>query len=227
MTTLAITGSLGPFRTALKTPEGRIHAGVSAAATGHRPDLAASVAASCLQAGVAAADIDEIIVDVGPGSYTGLRVATTFANTCRAMAGVQVAALTSLEVAAAALTRPPARAAIVLDARRGRWHHGTLAIGETIERLGEPRAAPIDETIDALRRAIERDRSLAVIADTALHGTLTDALGERAHLRQIEPADGATLFDARLRPRQSDANLEPLYLMGSYAETPHGTEPQS
>ena len=222
MTTLALTGSLGPFRIGLRTADGQVRHGTQAGGT--RPDLAASVAATCAQAGLRPDHIDQLVVDVGPGSYTGLRVATTFANTCRALAGVKVAALTSLEIAAAALSDPPAKVLIVLDARRGRWHHAWVSIDEGIRLDTAPTSAPVDEVLAELQTRIERSGDIEIISDPSLHARLAEVLGARARLRPIQPVDGVTMFDDRLQPRATEANLEPLYLMGSYAEIPHADD---
>ena len=65
--------------------------------------------------GVRPADIDEIVVGQGPGSFAGIRAALAFAQGLALPAGKRVVGLPSTY----ALTRDGARTAVVGDARRG------------------------------------------------------------------------------------------------------------
>ena len=65
--------------------------------------------------GVRPADVDDIVVGQGPGSFAGIRAALAFAQGLALPAGKRVAGLPSTY----ALTRDGARTAVVGDARRG------------------------------------------------------------------------------------------------------------
>lgn len=65
--------------------------------------------------------LDQCYVSIGPGSFTGLRVAVTFARHLALAIGVKVVAVPTLDVIAEnALSQssPPDRLAVVLDAKR-------------------------------------------------------------------------------------------------------------
>ena len=77
--------------------------------------LLAEVDALLQEAGVAQADIDRIVVGVGPGSYTGLRMGLMTARVLALTLGVPVAGVSTLD----ALAHGAPDAVPVLDARRG------------------------------------------------------------------------------------------------------------
>lgn len=68
-------------------------------------------------AGVELASIEQFVVDVGPGRFTGLRVGLATVRTLALAMGKPVVGLTSLEILAGAETARPLTA--VIDARRG------------------------------------------------------------------------------------------------------------
>lgn len=65
--------------------------------------------------------LDQCYVSIGPGSFTGLRVAVTFARHLALAIGVRIVAVPTLDVIAEnalSLSNPPDRLAVVLDAKR-------------------------------------------------------------------------------------------------------------
>lgn len=90
-----------------------------------------------LLAGVSAApdDIKDVYISVGPGSFTGLRIAVTIAKMMNLTLGVRIVTVDTLDVIAENIDSATAdRMAVVLDAKRsqfftaayisqqGRWH---------------------------------------------------------------------------------------------------------
>jgi len=207
-----------PFSVALRHGDQVV---VDAPVPGSRADLPAHAVALCRAAGIAPQSLAEVRIDLGPGSYVGLRVAVTLARFLHREAGVRLLAATSLELmACASATRHALDGStvhVLLDARRGRWHAQSLHVGtDHIEPRSQPHALPPAEALASLAAGS------VVIADMALHGELQQAARER-HLRLLapEPVDAATLFDRRLRlGEHAAADLEPLYLMGTYADEP-------
>lgn len=210
---LGISASARAFSIAVRDPDGTIT--TARPDTGGAGDLSATIADLFDERGYAPCDITELRLDIGPGSYTGLRVAVTFARVTAAFRDVPVRISTSLEltalaawnhgdVAADRIVRP------VLDARRNRFHHAPVRMGEHVELVAEP----IATEFAALAAAIGPAETL--LADDALHEQLRATL---APVLGLARWDASALFDPRLRPRESSvAALEPLYLMGSYAE---------
>jgi tRNA threonylcarbamoyladenosine biosynthesis protein TsaB len=220
---LAITASCGPCSCAARTAAGEIRRGDDSDAAG----LPAAVRALFAAIGCAPADLDELRVDLGPGSYTGLRVALTFARTLHSLTGARMLATTSLQLAALVAwtedgiergrtLRP------VLDARRGRLHHAPVRFAG-VELAAPPRATTPAE----LQAAIAAGEVL--IAAPELHAQLEPiARACGAELRASGTYDGRHLFHGALRLRETEpAGLEPLYLMGSYAETPEIRDPRA
>jgi len=73
-------------------------------------------------------DIAEIYISVGPGSFTGLRIAVAFAKTMNLATGAKIVALDTLDVIAANVCNSPhiansciSRVAVILDAKRSQF----------------------------------------------------------------------------------------------------------
>lgn len=74
------------------------------------------------------ADIDEVVITDGPGSYTGLRLAMTTAKLMSTQADITVKTISTLQLYAG--TAPKAN--VILDARGGRAYVGHIEAGQTI-----------------------------------------------------------------------------------------------
>lgn len=85
------------------------------------------------EAGVNQREIDQIVVGVGPGPFTGLRVGVVTATTLGVALGKPVRGVCSLDAIAAAWPDAPARVAIVSDARRREVYWAVYAGGVRVE----------------------------------------------------------------------------------------------
>ena len=125
--TLALTGSNlcgdAAFSAALLS-EGEVT--VSSVPAGERGDLASLCRDLCASRDLRPEQLSRIVLDVGPGSYTGLRVAVTFVRLLQQYSTLEVEGVCSLAVlarrAAEVAEAPDAPVRTLLDARRGRWH---------------------------------------------------------------------------------------------------------
>jgi tRNA threonylcarbamoyl adenosine modification protein YeaZ len=191
------------------------------AATTTAPDRGAllhhAVSELLRERGVAPRELGGIDVDVGPGSYTGLRVAVTFARTALAFGDIPIRTATSFELLAVSAARlgiagSGDRIRPVLVARRARYHTASLVLGQTIDLVEPPRA------LDAARLVAAVGAHDLVLAEAGL----VEELGRTTRARRVGtvPAYSAEmLFDSRIAPRPAELeDLDPLYLMGSYAE---------
>lgn len=220
---LAICGSnLGgdvPFSVAVRTADGRTFA--QRTPVGGRVELPVLVAAACAEAGLAPADLRSVRLDLGPGSYTGLRVVVTFVRFLQHFGGVSVQALDSLALLAArarplAAVGAPVRVRPLLDARRERFHtalyeapaDGSLAL------LEEPAARP---WTDVLARVAPGD--VLVLPASLLAQRGSELVARGAVLQAANEVLAGELFAAGLPfAVASTADLEPRYLMASYAD---------
>ena len=169
--------------------------------------------------------LDRLVVDVGPGRFTGLRVGLA---TIRAMAfglDVPVVPLTSLEILAGAddlrsldgaAGEPHPTVTAVVDARREevfqQTYVGAVAVGEPV--VGRPEAlAPLAAGIVVGDGA---DRYAAHYRAAGL-----DALPAR------NPTAAAMLALSAGRPGRPGPTIEPLYLRGPDANPNVRTRPTS
>ncbi|MEM7205683.1 MAG: tRNA (adenosine(37)-N6)-threonylcarbamoyltransferase complex dimerization subunit type 1 TsaB [Planctomycetota bacterium] len=218
MISLALSASAGGYGCALRLADGTVRE------EQQRDDLATPVARLFDRCRIAPSELQQIIIDIGPGSYTGLRVATSFANALRAFADVAVHTASSLELLAlAAFDADPSTQQTplrpVLDARRHRVHHSLLHLDTTLEMLQPPRATTGEE-LQALLTSNERLLVQESVRDL-ITPFATKAELQVACLMPLEPMSLALrLFDPRLTLRVAATvdELQPLYLMGSYAD---------
>ncbi|MCA8972139.1 MAG: tRNA (adenosine(37)-N6)-threonylcarbamoyltransferase complex dimerization subunit type 1 TsaB [Planctomycetes bacterium] len=126
-----------------------------------RIDVAAARAAAlhaaiadCLeQADLSPRDITHALIDVGPGSYTGLRVGLATIRTWTAFRPLTIEALFSTDLVAAraaAQLEIPGTFSVIADARRGQWFHARYAKGASglLERTIEPDCVTTAELVD-------------------------------------------------------------------------------
>lgn len=83
----------------------------------HAEELTPMIEGVLAEASVGLGAIDQLIVDIGPGRFTGLRVGLATVKTLALLLDRKVVPLTSLEILAAAEEAPSVLA--VVDARRG------------------------------------------------------------------------------------------------------------
>lgn len=95
------------------------------------------------RAGVEPAAIERIAVTLGPGSFTGVRIALAAARGLSLATGAPIAGASTLEVMAAALPAAPLPTLVALDARRGEVYAQLFDQAGTA--LGPPAAVPLDE----------------------------------------------------------------------------------
>lgn len=120
----------------------------------HAAELLPTIAAVCAEAAVRPADIEQVYLSIGPGSFTGLRIAVTMARTM-ALAGnvrlVPVPTLLSLAQNALAFDDPPTRIGVLLDAKRGEVYAGVFELaGESYQPCAGPMVTDPVRFVEAL-----------------------------------------------------------------------------
>lgn len=103
-------------------------------------------------AGISAADVTHIAVGVGPGSFTGLRVAISTAKGLGISLGVPIVAIPSLKLFAAGSGVESGTIASTSDAFRGELYLGIYEkSGPTLSRVGEIRSLSPDRAIESIQ----------------------------------------------------------------------------
>ena len=218
---LAVSGSNvtgdAPFSCALRLPggpNGSASIVEARSAPGVRGDLAALVRDLCALHGVRPQDLGEIRVDLGPGSYTGLRVAVTFVRFLQRFSALPVFATDSLSLlATAALGRDlrGRRVRPLLDARRGRFHTAVLQSDTVLRLVEEPKAVPLASIAAAAAGDL-------VVCSAVIEQVAAEAL-RGAEILVAAGVAARDLFRPELALTEAaGADLAPHYLMGSYAE---------
>ncbi|MEX0775755.1 MAG: tRNA (adenosine(37)-N6)-threonylcarbamoyltransferase complex dimerization subunit type 1 TsaB [Phycisphaeraceae bacterium] len=125
----------------------------------HRVDLMPSIAGLCAAYGAAPADLAQLYLSIGPGSFTGLRIGVATVKMLAMVTGAKVVAVPTLGVVAQNVD-PPAMAAAHLAVclnmkrdtvyagifawRKERWQHegdpGVMSLGELLQRGPRPLA---------------------------------------------------------------------------------------
>jgi tRNA threonylcarbamoyl adenosine modification protein YeaZ len=116
----------------------------------HRVDLMPSVAKVCDDNGIKPADLGEIYVSIGPGSFTGLRIAVTTAKVISMITGAKIVAVPTIDVVAQNVEKSDATLAVAINEKHGtifgclyehdgnRWKSTTDADVQTLEQLLSP-----------------------------------------------------------------------------------------
>jgi tRNA threonylcarbamoyladenosine biosynthesis protein TsaB len=168
-------------------------------------DLLPRVEALLREAGLSIHDVTGIAVDVGPGSFTGVRVGVTAAKTLAYALDVPAAPVVSLEALALAAGEGPALA--VRDAGRGLVYWARYGRGGI--EAGPGRADP-----GALREVAEGAR---VVLEAGLEDRFpwTEPLVAAVTVASVHRLGSAALAGGR---RASPHDLAPLYLQASAPE---------
>ncbi len=189
----------------------------------HARELIPTLDRLCRDQGWAPGEFDQCHVSIGPGSFTGLRVAVTFARHLALAAGVRICAVPTLDVIAENCTSMPSaprHLAVMLDAKRRQVFAAVYErAGKGYRRIVEPRMvgparlladAPrpitvIGEGIDYHREAVET--SGAEVAEHALwwpRAAMVHRLGWRlAQQQRFTPARDLVPFYLR-RPEAEE-----------------------
>ena len=168
----------------------------------HAEQLMPLVADVLARAGARVADLDQVVVGLGPGPFTGLRVGVVTAQILAAVTGVALHGVCSLDVLAAeyATAGPAGEFVVATDARRREvyWARyamdGTRLSGPAVDRPGAvPRQPTIGPAVDLY----------------------PDQLAAAPGPRRLDPGVLAVRG-----PDLADAGREPLYLRRPDAAEP-------
>jgi tRNA threonylcarbamoyladenosine biosynthesis protein TsaB len=190
----------------------------------HRVDLMPTIDQLCRAQGVAAAQIGEVYVSIGPGSFTGLRVAVTTAKMFALVGRCRVVAVPSLDVVAQNAPSPevspttaPAALAVWLNMKKETAYAGVFHWeGGQWVRAGEPGQHTMAQLLAAA------PRPLAILGEVLPAFVAPEGV-------TILPADLATARSEvvwRLGQQQAQAGafVDPLALAPFYGRQPEAVE---
>lgn len=216
---LETSGSNGEV--ALADESGLLASRVLTMARRHARDMAPALKEMFGEAGWAASSIDLVLVGLGPGSYTGLRVSVTTAKTLAYVTGCAVIGAETMAVLAETAPASYSEVSVIVDAQQGFLYSalfrrtspaGTLepaAAGISIERA-EDWAGALKPGVFVTGPGLDKLESLVP------EGCVMAAAGQRDATAQALWSVGMRHFAAG---RRDDYwALEPLYLRPSSAE---------
>jgi tRNA threonylcarbamoyladenosine biosynthesis protein TsaB len=208
---LALTGLEGPDRSHVGPPR-----------RSHGRELLPEIQALIRESGRSIRSINGICVGLGPGSFTGLRVAVTAAKSLAYALRCPVHALDSPMLLACNTPSEMRRVAVLADAQRGDVFASRFErseVGGPLVRLGPTRLLPLSEELEGLApgtfligSAIERAESRSIDPHRFVMATA----------EQGAPRGEVLLTLARRAAAEGNAvpieTLEPFYLRRSAAE---------
>lgn len=180
------------------------------------------------------ADIDAVSVAVGPGSFTGLRIALATAKGLAYARRLPVVGVGTLEALAAPWWWFPGLILVMLDARRGEVYAAAYRGGIGPSRQGvvglpeavvKPTACPLGEFLRQLE-ACHEERAVGIGDGAVKHWqAIRSAWGERAELAPDAAAIARASWVAELGRHKLESTgpddvfrLSPLYLRPPEAE---------
>jgi len=183
----------------------------------HARDLAARTAELLAEQGWRARELTAIVVGIGPGSYTGLRVAAASAKALAFATGAPLFGVPDFDAIASATSEQAERLEIIADAQQGQVYHQRFAHGaDGWVSQGPIGIHPFEQWVEQLPPGALISGPAAAIFSARLPETLRLARAE-----ERDPCAASLLHAVTTNPNRYRSNaweLEPIYLRGSSAE---------
>jgi len=174
---LALDTSFGPVGVAVATAHGRVLAsGRVDDAAGRQTEVLPTLVDDVFRgAGLRIGDVQRVVVTVGPGAFTGIRIGLAFAKGIKVATGAVVLGISSLECLAfqaLAATRDGSIAAVI-DAKRGEVY------AYAIDRAGRCWLAACVLDIETANRSLRTGPSPALTIAGSGQLLISDDVGRR------------------------------------------------
>ena len=183
----------------------------------HAVELPQAVTRVLQAGGCRLEQLDGIAVDVGPGSFTGLRIGVAFVKALVFRTEPAVVGVPSLDVLAANISMTPHRVCPILDAKQRKVY---AALYQTRNGVVRKESDYHLTTLDELLPMLDKDSPVILLGDgVALYRQrLTQALGERALFASPEAwlPRAATLGRLGLERLQQGLRDDPSRLVPMY-----------
>ncbi len=185
----------------------------------HQEKIVGTVDWVLKEAGVSLADIQLIIVGLGPGSYTGVRVGVAAARAWAHSLKKDLVGVASIDALAHRLAFFPGFVVPLIDAKRGEVYYALYQGGKDFKRLGQWQVARPEKVVKFVEE---------LKGDVCLTGDALEAFPN--HFAKLiwlkEPSSnwfpkGESLLKLGFEESQKKQSLDkvvPIYLRPSYAE---------
>ncbi|URQ74771.1 MAG: tRNA (adenosine(37)-N6)-threonylcarbamoyltransferase complex dimerization subunit type 1 TsaB [Candidatus Ochrobactrum gambitense] len=180
---------------------------------GHAEVLMDYVSRALAEAGVTIKDIDRVAVNIGPGSFTGVRIGVSAARGFALALGCPAIGVTAFEALAdETLAQVPGKpVTILLDAHRGEIYAQTFDANGAA--LSKPSVLSREEA-----EAFAGNAPLETVLAGSAARSINEALGDKFALGPVEPTAAIATF-ARLAATRTPGDApKPLYMRGPDAK---------
>jgi tRNA threonylcarbamoyladenosine biosynthesis protein TsaB len=186
----------------------------------HQEKIVGTVDWVLKQAGVSLADIQLLIVGLGPGSYTGVRVGVAVARAWAYSLGKDLVGVASLDALAHRFAYFPGYIVPLVDAKRGEVYYGLYQGGKDFKRLSQLQVARPEKVVKFIEE-LEGDVCLTGDAIRAFPSQFA-----KLNLLKKQPSSswflrGESLLKLGLEESRKKLPIDkvvPIYLRPSYAE---------
>ena len=200
---------------------GRVAASIARPVTSHGAALPGAIDELLGAAGLAIGGLGAIAVGTGPGSFTGLRIALSYANGFAMASGCALVGVPSFDaVALAALERNNTDrgrlVCVVVDARKGEVYTALYrVVADGLEKLSEELVVALEHLASRIAEDVmfvgdQRAKDAAALVESRGHRVAVFETG----MLDLRGVCVAALGGARFARGETDraASLEPLYI---------------
>ena len=180
---------------------------------GHAEVLMGYVERAVTEAKLSLHDMDRIAVNIGPGSFTGVRIGVSAARGFALALDVPAIGITTFEaLAAQTQSLSPERPTLVLlDAHREEIY------AQSFDAKGSPSAKPLVLSREEAETLAASQTESTVLAGSAAP-TINEAIGSRFTLGPAEPTAKIGFYARLASSRLPDEAPKPLYMRGPDAK---------
>lgn len=194
----------------------------------HSRQLPPQIQLALAHAGIAAADLSHIAVGIGPGSFTGLRVALATAKGMAISLNIPIVTLTSLKLFAAACRATTPQIVATTDAFRGELYVGIYeqAVGKGSARSFKQNQEILSMTPDAAIEALRLMRDSFTVTGSGFaryESQFTNVLGPIPYVPLTEP-DFAGMLAVAAEHVQENRFADPSAILPYYVRHAEAVE---
>lgn len=180
---------------------------------GHAEVLMDYIERAVTEAKLSLRDMDRVAVNIGPGSFTGVRIGVSAARGFALALDVPAIGITAFEALAAEtqILSPEKPILVLLDAHRGEIY------AQSFDAKGLPGAKPLVLSREGAEALAVSQAENTVLAGSAA-AAINDVLGCRFELGPIEPTAKIGIYAHLASLRQPGDAPKPLYMRGPDAK---------